>query len=50
MRIIDTPSLEPFILKVIILKHNPQPLMYWKSAVLANRQGNLLAALELTED
>ena len=23
MRIIDTPSLEPFILKVIILKHNP---------------------------
>ena len=50
MRIIDTPSLEPFILKVIILKHNPQPLRYWKSAVLANRQGNLLAALELTED
>ena len=26
------------------------PLRYWKSAVLANRQGNLLAALELTED
>ena len=49
MRIIDTPSLEPFMLKVIILKHNP-PLrfIYWKSAVLLY-QGNLLA-LELTED